>query len=126
MKINHTTKFFLALFMQIALSTHTHAGISKRVSIKTNIYCDHCKQCESCGGKIEHDLTFDKGIETVKLDEKAMTITVTYNSKKTTPEAIRLLNSKYGFDADDVKADPTAYSKLDECWPEEIKVSRNQ
>ncbi|MBK8362965.1 MAG: hypothetical protein IPL24_04585 [Bacteroidetes bacterium] len=44
-----------------------------------------------------------------------MTIKVTYNSKKTNPEAIRQLISKYGFDADEVKADPVAYSKLDEC-----------
>jgi hypothetical protein len=44
-----------------------------------------------------------------------MTITVTYNPKKTSSEEIRKSISLYGFDADSVKADPVAYNKLDEC-----------
>ncbi len=88
---------------------------SDTIVIKTNIYCDHCKDCGSCGGKIEKDLGFEKGIKLVKLDETAMTITVTYNPKKTSPEKIREKISKYGFDADEVKADPVAYDNLDEC-----------
>ncbi|HRH65016.1 MAG TPA: heavy metal-associated domain-containing protein [Bacteroidia bacterium] len=88
---------------------------SDTVVIKTNIYCDHCKECSSCGGKIEKDLGFEKGIKLIKLDDKEMTLTVTYNPKKTSPETIRQRISMYGFDADDVKADSTAYSKLDEC-----------
>ena len=115
MKVSHSLKFILAFFTLLALTNYSQAGNSKTIVIKTNIYCDHCKECSSCGGKIEHDLSFDKGIEEVKLDEKAMTVTVKYNSKKTTPEAIKLLISKYGFDADEVKADPIAYSKLDDC-----------
>lgn len=88
---------------------------SETIVVKTTIYCDHCKECSSCGDKIEKDLGFSKGIKLVKLDEKSMTISVTYNPKKTSPEEIRKTISKYGFDADDVKADPDAYSKLDEC-----------
>ncbi len=88
---------------------------SETIVIKTLIYCDHCKDCSSCGGKIEKDLGFNKGIKLVRLDDKAMTITVTYNPKKTSPEKIREAISKYGFDADNVKADPSGYEKLDEC-----------
>ena len=88
---------------------------SETIVVKTNIYCDHCKECSSCSGKIEKELGFDKGIKLVRLDEKAMTLTITYNPKKTTPEEIRQTISKYGFDADEVKADPAAYEKLDEC-----------
>jgi copper chaperone CopZ len=113
-------KAFLKLIVNFALLiffTISNSLFAKEIDalvIKTNIYCDHCKECESCGGKIERDLTFDKGIEGVQLDEKTMTIKVTYNSKKTNPEAIRQLISKYGYDTE-VKADPIAYSKLDEC-----------
>ncbi len=91
------------------------ANNSENIKIKTNIYCDHCQVCGSCGGKIEKDLGFERGIKLVKLDDKAMTITVTYNPKKTTPEEIKMKISKYGYDADDVKADPEAYTNLDEC-----------
>ena len=88
---------------------------SKTIIIKTAIYCDHCKECESCGGKIQRDLSFDKGILQVDLDEKEMTITVKYNPSKTNPDEIRKRISMYGFDADSVKADADAVAKLDDC-----------
>lgn len=115
MKVFHQLKIVSAFLFLFTVSNSLLAKDADTLIIKTNIYCDHCKECESCGGKIERDLTFDKGIEAVQLDEKTMTIKVTYNSKKTNPEAIRQLISKYGFDADEIKADPIAYSKLDEC-----------
>jgi periplasmic mercuric ion binding protein len=102
---------FISSFMLMSFALKK----SDTVVIKTNIYCDHCKECGSCGGKIEKDLGFEKGINLVKLDEKSMTLTVTYNPKKTSPEAIREKISKYGFDADEVKADSVAYNNLDEC-----------
>lgn len=88
---------------------------TETIVIKTKIYCDHCKACESCGAKFDKVLVFEKGIKMVTLDETAMTVTVMYNSKKTSPEKIRTAISKLGFDADDVKADPTAYDNLDGC-----------
>jgi len=91
------------------------SGSSKTLVVKTNIYCDHCLDCGDCGGKLVHELSFEKGIKTNVVDPKAMTITITYNSEKTTPEKLREAISKLGFDADDVKADLTAYNKLDGC-----------
>lgn len=84
------------------------------VVIKTKIYCDHCTQCESCGGKLEGILDV-KGVKDMKLDAENMTITVMYNAKKTSPEKIRQAISKLGFDADDVPADPEAVKELDGC-----------
>lgn len=83
--------------------------------IKTKIYCDHCKQCESCGDKFNKTLLKEKGVQMVVLDDKEMTVKVTYNSKKTNLETIRTAISKLGFDADDVKADMVAYEGLDGC-----------
>lgn len=85
------------------------------IVIKTAIYCNHCKECGSCGGYLEEKLVKEKGIKKIVLDEKAMTITVSYNPKKTTPAKIRIAISKMGYDADEVKADPIAYSELDGC-----------
>ena len=50
-----------------------------------------------------------------ELDEKAMTFTVYYNSKKTDLQTIKEGISKLGYDADEVSADPAAYQKLDDC-----------
>lgn len=107
--------FFLIFGSLISSSNGSVTDKSETVVIKTAIYCSHCKECESCGGKIQRDLSFDKGILQVDLDEKQMTIKVEYNPKKTTPEEIRRKISMYGYDADDVKADSVAVTKLDGC-----------
>lgn len=107
--------FFLAMGSLITFSIGALPDKSETVVIKTAIYCSHCKECESCGGKIQRDLSFDKGILQVDLDDKLMTIKVEYNPKKTNPEEIRKKISMYGYDADDVKADSLAVTKLDGC-----------
>ncbi|MFP9112715.1 heavy-metal-associated domain-containing protein [Flavobacterium sp. RHBU_3] len=83
--------------------------------IKTKIYCDHCKACESCGQRFNQTLLKEKGVQMVVLDEKAMTIKVTYNTKKTDLTKIKQAITKLGYDADELKADPTAYEGLDGC-----------
>jgi len=84
-------------------------------TIKTAIYCDHCKACETCGDKFNRTLLKEKGVQMVVLDEKAMTIKVTFNSKKTSLDNIKQAISKLGYDADDIKAEPLAYAGLDDC-----------
>lgn len=83
--------------------------------IKTTIYCDHCKICESCGGRILKELYNENGIKNTSVDSKSNTISVTYDERKITLEQVRVKISKLGFDADDIKADPSAVAKLDDC-----------
>ena len=85
------------------------------INVKASIYCDHCKQCESCGSRLEKAVFNEKGIKRVDLDETNKTLSIVYNPTKTSPEKIRKAISKVGFDADDIKADPIAYEMLDEC-----------
>lgn len=109
-------KVLLIITLLIASSASFAQKANKQtITIKTNIYCDHCKQCESCGGRMEKEFPFVKGLTDYKFDEAAMTITVTYNTKATTPEKIRDAIAKIGFDADEVKADTKAMAKFDEC-----------
>jgi copper chaperone CopZ len=56
-----------------------------------------------------------KGLKMYELDEKKMTITVYYNTQKTNLQTIKKAISQLGYDADDVKADVSAYEKLDGC-----------
>lgn len=91
-------------------------GEKKTITIKTQIYCSHCQQCESCGANInDHIRETNKGISKVDVDSKANTITVTYDSDKTTPEKIREAINAAGYDADDKKAPAAAVGKLDGC-----------
>jgi len=85
------------------------------ITIKTSIVCDHCMKCDDCGYNIDTSVRKAKGIKKVEIDPEKSTVEVTYRTDKTTPEEIRVALSKAGYDADDVKADPAAYAKLDGC-----------
>jgi len=111
-------KTILLAFTALFFANTAYAQQAKAIqtaTIKTAIYCDHCKACETCGKKFNSTLLKEKGVQMVVLDEKAMTIKVTYNAKKTDLAAIKQAISKLGYDADDVKAEAVAYSGLDDC-----------
>jgi mercuric ion binding protein len=108
-------KFIAAFFLVFSAGQLFAQNKKETIVIKTQVYCDHCKICETCGGKMETDLYYIKGIKRVNYKEENMTIAVTYKPKKITPDKIRQEISKLGFMADDVPADPQAYEKLDEC-----------
>ena len=88
---------------------------NQKAVIKTVLYCDHCKVCETCGKNFQANLLKIKGVKMYELDEEKMTITVYYNAQKTNLETIKTAISKMGYDADDVKADVAAYEQLDGC-----------
>jgi periplasmic mercuric ion binding protein len=111
-------RFIIAIFTATLFAHPVNAQQQKTVqtvTIKTTIYCDHCKHCETCGDKFNRTLLKEKGVQMVVLDEEAMAIKVTYNSKKTSLDIIKQAISRLGYDADEVKAQPDAYAGLDEC-----------
>ncbi len=109
-------KLLFSFLMVCGFST-TAVAQSKVATIKiqASIYCDHCKQCESCGTRLEKAVFSEKGIKRVDIDETEKTLNVVYNPNKTSPEKIRQAIAKVGFDADEVKGDPKAYAALDDC-----------
>lgn len=88
---------------------------SEKLVVRTTIYCDHCKKCNTCGELLIDKLYNEKGIKSVELDEKAMTVTVIYNPVRITPQEIREAIARMGYDADDIKATPAGLAGLDEC-----------
>lgn len=84
-------------------------------TVKTQIKCDHCKQCGSCSARLEKALYDKKGIKRVDVDDRKMTIKVVYNTQKINMDDIRNTIAANGFDADDVKALPEAVERLDDC-----------
>lgn len=71
--------------------------------------------CETCKEKMEHNLKFEKGVKSSNFDTETKLLTVIYDQKKTTLDAIRIAVSKLGYDADSIPADPKAYDKLKDC-----------
>lgn len=103
--------FSIFLFTNVASAQKT----TQKAVIKTFLHCDHCAACETCGQKFKTEMLKIKGVKMYELDDKAMTFTIYYNSKKTTLQAIKVGISKLGYDADEVKADSEAYESLDGC-----------
>jgi periplasmic mercuric ion binding protein len=117
MTISKKLTGFLVLLLIIA-SQAAMAQKSKPIKtlvVKTTIYCDHCKVCESCGGRILKELYNEKGIKNTSVDPKANTITVIYDEKKISAGEIKQKITSLGFDADELKADPAAVARLDDC-----------
>ena len=102
----------LLLLSNFAFSQMKESG---KAEIKVSITCDHCKVCETCGLNFKENMLKIKGVKMYELNEEKKTLTVYYNPKKTNLTIIKSEIAKLGFDADDVKADPLAYEKLDGC-----------
>ena len=109
------TIFLIACLFAVQLATGQKAPAKQTITVKTPNTCDHCKVCETCGGKLEGQLGLAKGVQSVTYNEADQTTTVVYWTKKTTPEKIRKEISLLGFDADEVKADPNGYKERDNC-----------
>jgi copper chaperone CopZ len=82
---------------------------AEEIKIQTSAICGMCKD------RIEHDLSFEKGITSVSLDNETKIATVGYKPKKTNPDKIRKAISEIGYDADDVLANQEAHDKLPKC-----------
>lgn len=115
---------FAALLLFVSSESFAQSKVAT-INIKASIYCDHCNRCESCGDRLKNAVYSEKGIKRVDIDEKTKTLTVAYNTKKTSAEQIRLAISKVGFDADSVKGDPVAYKKLDDCCQKQESGTSN-
>lgn len=91
---------------QSRIQTHT---------IQSEIVCDHCAKCETCGQSLQKSLFKIKGVKSFEVIQDKQQFVVTYDTRKTNLENIRQQISRSGFKADNVKADPAGYEKLDGC-----------
>ena len=88
---------------------------NKTLSVKTEIYCDHCEECDSCKPKVEKALLATEGVKSADMKVSDKTITVNYDASKIDEAKIKQVIALTGFDAGDVKADPVAYDNQDDC-----------
>ena len=101
----------LAVIISLSFFTNTSSfgAEMETVEIQTSALCYTCQE------NLEKTFAFTKGVKDFDLDVKTGLVKVTYNPKKTDPAQIRMAIAKTGYDADDVKADPKAFDKLDDC-----------
>jgi periplasmic mercuric ion binding protein len=97
------------MVLLINYSGYSQDKKNAEIKIKTSAVCGMCKD------RIEQGLAYEKGIKDVSLDVETKVATVKYNPSKITPDEIRKMISKLGYDADTVAADKAAYEKLPKC-----------
>jgi mercuric ion binding protein len=114
-KMKKITVLFAVIMMTILTGAGNQAMAQEKKSNTEEVKIQTSAVCGMCKERIEHDLSFEKGIKSVSLDNETKIVTVGYNPSKTNPDKIRLAISKIGYDADTVKADPIAYEKLPAC-----------
>ena len=99
--------------VKLSLSQETKYLVEE---INTEIFCDHCLQCESCDDNIFTKIKdYNKGILSVKVDSKQNLIIVKYNKEKTNLTAIENAITLSGYKANNQNPDSDAYKKLDYC-----------
>ena len=104
-------KNLFLLFLFTVFASLVHAQTDTLV-VKTSVLCDECKE------RIEHDLSFAKGVKSNVVNLETKEVTVVYNSAKTDPQKIREAITKIGYSADSLKADQKAFNKLPLCCRE--------
>jgi len=104
---------FVLLVLPAFLFAQTEKKKTEVVYIQTSAICDECKET------IEHAVNKLDGVKKVSLNLEDKKIEVTYQPSKVTADDIRVAISRSGYDADEIKADPTAYAKLPMCCKKE-------
>ncbi len=98
----------IAIFSFLLISLVAWAK-TEMVTIKSSLVCEMCED------NIRNGLIYEKGIKRVTFDLEKAEVYVKYNPKQINLEKIETLITKIGYDANEKKADPVAFKKLDPC-----------
>lgn len=107
--------FIAILICSNALTAQTVKSTQKSVAPPVTETLKVSGVCGMCKKRIEKAAFGVKGIESAKWDAKTQLLTVSFDSKKTTKEAIAKRIAAAGHDVEMVKAADKSYAKLPEC-----------
>lgn len=102
-------RFIVMIFSVLLLGAFTcYAGGKKdkaEVTFQTDMHCHKCAE------KITENVSFEKGVLDVKVDEKTKQVTFVYDAKKTSVEKLRKSIEKLGYTATVVEKTPKVLEK---------------
>jgi copper chaperone CopZ len=105
----------LTLLVLFAIVSGSMSQVVRKGGLETATIKTPTVQCEECKKRIEGYLSREEGVQKVDVDYKKKITKVTYIWDRTSIENVKTAIANCGYDADDVKADPDAYSKLPTC-----------
>ena len=103
----------LSLLLVVMFTLTANAKDIKTVRLTTTPQM-HCAACEK---KIKSNLRFEKGVKTIETNVDEQTVTVSYDTKKTTPEKIAKGFEKFGYKARQLKKGEKVAKNEDEDCP---------
>jgi len=112
---------------------NTAAKEEKTETTKDNASIQHAMiniptaQCDICQGKIETALKKVAGVKNYEVDIDGKVVHVNFDKSVTNLGKIENAITAVGYDANSKKADPDAYSKLDDCCklPQDRKKNKS-
>ena len=99
----------------LLLAVNNHASAQSTLPKTQTVVIQTSAICESCKTRIEGALNAMAGVKNSNLNLDDKKVTVVFSTKKTNVDAIKNLLSSIGYDADELKANPTAYENLPTC-----------
>lgn len=90
-------------------------GFSQEIKKKMTTTIQTSAICGECEERIEGKLNYVKGIVFAELDDETKIITIKYKTKKISLEEVKKAITDIGYDADDMKANATAFKALPSC-----------
>lgn len=102
---------WIAAFMLFGGWVSTQAQVKKK-AIETITISTPGVQSEPCKLLVENYMAREEGVTKTVVDYKKHTVKVSFWNDRSNPENIKTAIANAGFDADDVKAEPTAYARL--------------
>lgn len=92
--------------------TMTGQAQAKKKAIETITINTPGIQSEPCKLLVENYMAKEEGVTKTVVDYKKHTVKVSYWNDRSNAENIKTAIANAGFDADDVKAEPSAYERL--------------
>lgn len=102
-------KYILLISIALMSMSLSFKPKTETVIIKTSAECGECKE------RIEAKLNYTKGISFADLNYETQELTVKFKPDVISLLEIKTIVSELGYDADDVKANPTAQNALPAC-----------
>ena len=120
-KLNNTLKQIIMkkiiIITLVFCVTNTFAQ-KETVTIITSAEC----VLDCCKDRIEEEMKFTKGVTAANLDIESGILSVTFKTRKTDIDKIRLAISLIGYNADTVIADAKAHEELPACCQHEYLI----
>lgn len=94
---------FFNLFTFLFCASVAYAGDGKKQSTVQTVTFSVNMHCENCKKKIEGTVGWEKGVKDLKANLNDKTVTIKYDSSKTTPEKLQQGIKKLGYSAEKVE-----------------------